>query len=162
MIVVSDTSPLNYLILIGEANVLPSLFDRIVIPPAVLNELGHSQTPRLMAEWVSSPPAWLEVLAPTTIDVSLPLGRGEMEAIGLAQELKADSLLLDERKASTIARKLGLIVTGTLGVLALAAERNVLNLPQVITALRQTNFREPADVIELLLQRDAQRRSQGD
>jgi predicted nucleic acid-binding protein len=160
MIVVSDTSPLNYLILIGQTEVLSSLFDRIVIPPAVLNELEHSQSPELVSEWAASPPVWLEIVTPTAIDETLPLGRGEMEAISLAQEIKADTLLIDERKGSIIARKLGLTVTGTLGVLALAAERGLLDLPQAIAALRQTNFREPADVIELLLQHDAQRRSQ--
>jgi predicted nucleic acid-binding protein len=101
----------------------------------------------------------LEVLTPQSVDVDLPLGRGEIEAIGLAQELKADVVLIDERKASLIARKVGLTVTGTLGVLALAAERGLLDLPEVISALRQTNFREPADLVEHMLQRDAQRRS---
>jgi predicted nucleic acid-binding protein len=45
MIVVADTSPLNYLILIGHVDVVPVLFDRIVAPPAVVRELTHPHSP---------------------------------------------------------------------------------------------------------------------
>ena len=92
---------------------------------------------------------------------ALALGAGEAEAIGLAQELHADYLLIDERKASLIARRLGLTVTGTLTVLSLAAEKDLLSLPAAIAALRQTNFRGPADLIAELLKQDEQRRAEG-
>jgi predicted nucleic acid-binding protein len=157
MIVVSDTSPLNYLILIGHVEILPALFRRVVVPPAVLAEMLQTGAPEVVANWAASPPNWLEVLVPTTFDASLPLGLGEAEAIGLAQELKADRVLIDERKAALVARRLGLSVTGTLSVLGLAAERNLLALPAAITALRQTNFRGPAELIEELLRQDEKR-----
>jgi len=114
-----------------------------------------------VANWAASPPEWLEVIAPTTFDANLPLGTGEAEAIGLAQELKADRLLLDERKAGMVARQLGLVVTGTLSVLSLAAEKDLLALPAAIAALRQTNFRGPLDLIEELLEEDEKRRVKG-
>jgi predicted nucleic acid-binding protein len=161
MIVVSDTSPLNYLILIGHQDVLPALFSRVVAPPAVLAEMTQQGAPDIVAKWAASPPAWLEVIAPTSIDSALPLGAGEVEAIALAQELKADQLLLDERRASNVARRLGLMVTGTLSVLSLAAEQNLLALPVAMAALQQTNFRGPADLIAELLKQDATRRSAG-
>jgi predicted nucleic acid-binding protein len=159
MIVVSDTSPLNYLILIGQQEILPVLFRRVVAPPAVLAEMRQLGSPEIVALWASSPPKWLEVIAPTAVDAALALGAGEVEAIALAQELKADYLLLDERKASSAARRLGLTVTGTLTVLALAAEKDLLNLPVAIAALRQTNFRGPAKLIEELLKQDEKRRA---
>ena len=45
MIVVSDTSPLNYLVLIGADQVLPSLFGRVLTPPEVLAEMQHAKAP---------------------------------------------------------------------------------------------------------------------
>jgi predicted nucleic acid-binding protein len=44
MIVVADTSPLNYLILIDEIELLPDLFEKVLLPSAVLQELKHSHT----------------------------------------------------------------------------------------------------------------------
>ena len=84
------------------------------------------------------------------------MGAGEVEAICLAQELKADYVLIDERKASSVARRLGLAVAGTLG-----AEKELVDLHAAIAALRQTNFRGPSDLIEELLKRDAIRRTEG-
>lgn len=45
MIVVSDTSPLNYLVLIGADDVLPALFGQVLAPPAVLDEMQHAKAP---------------------------------------------------------------------------------------------------------------------
>ncbi len=161
MIVVSDTSPLNYLILIGQADVLRALFGRVIAPPAVLAEMRQTFAPEAVAGWAGSPPQWLEVISPRTIDVNLRMGAGEIEAICLAQELKADYVLIDEPKASSVARRLGLAVAGTLNVLALAAEKELVDLPAAIAALRQTNFRGPSDLIEELLKRDEKRRTEG-
>jgi predicted nucleic acid-binding protein len=61
MIVVSDTSPLNYLILIGADQVLPSLFGQVVAPPEVLVEMQHVKAPAEVSAWARQPPAWLEV-----------------------------------------------------------------------------------------------------
>lgn len=159
MIVVSDTSPLNYLILIGHEDVLPSLFGQIVAPPAVIAELMHPGAPPPVRAWAATPPSWLEVVRPSAIDSALRLGAGETEAISVARELDADLLLIDERAATAVAHSLGLQVIGTLNVLALAAERQLLELPSAIATLRQTTFREPTKLVEELLRRDAQRRN---
>ena len=159
MIVVSDTSPLNYLVLVGQEHVLPVLFARVVCPPAVISEMLHTRAPEMVKGWASSPPSWLEVIAPFDIDRTLPLGLGELEAISLAQEIRADALLLDERKAFAIARQLGLSVTGTIGVLELAAKRHLIDLPPVVAELRRTNFRCSDAVFDELLRRDEIRRS---
>ena len=67
MTVVSNTTPLNYLILIGQADILSKLYELIVIPEAVFNELTAQSTPQLVQEWIASKPAWLEVRpAPST------------------------------------------------------------------------------------------------
>ena len=160
MIVVSDASPLNYLVLIGHVDVLPILFDRIVAPPAVISELLHPGSPPPVHAWATAPPSWLEIVPPSKLEPALKLGAGETEAISVARELNADMLLIDERKATAVAHRLGLRVVGTLNVLAVAAERQLLDLSSAIAALRQTTFREPTKLVEELLERDAQRRSQ--
>ena len=160
MIVVSDTSPLNYLVLIEQVQVLPVLFGRVVVPPAVMAELQHAGAPAVVRAWAAGPPAWLEIQPPVRIDPSLGLGTGETQAISLAQELHADAVLIDERRAATIARQAGLFVTGTLGVLEIAAERGLIDLVRAVAGLRQTTFRVSDQVLEGVLQLDADRRRQ--
>ncbi len=160
MIVVSDTSPLNYLVLIEHAQVLPLLFGRVVAPPAVIAELQHPGAPAVVRVWAADPPAWLDIRPPARIDPSLGLGIGETQAISLAHELHADAVLIDERRALTIARKAGLFVTGTLGVLEIAAEQGLIDLVQAVVALKQTTFRVSEEVLDGVLQRDADRRRQ--
>ncbi len=157
MIVVSDTSPLSYLVLIQHADVLPALFGRVLAPPAVIAELRHPGTPAAVRAWAETAPAWLEVRAPASLDPTLQLGPGEVEAISLAREVKADAVLIDERKALTAARKCGLFVTGTLGVLEIAAEKGLIALPAAFAALRQTSFRVSDGLLDEMLPRDRQR-----
>jgi predicted nucleic acid-binding protein len=57
MIVIADTTPLNYLILIGHADVLPALYGRVLIPEAVAQELHGSGTPDVVkAQYPRLPP----------------------------------------------------------------------------------------------------------
>jgi predicted nucleic acid-binding protein len=113
MIVVSDTSPLNYLILAASVHVLPAIFGRVYAPSAVVMELSHPRSPETVRTWASSPPEWLVVQDPTQIDPSLQLGVGETAAISLAVELKADRVLIDERKGYKAALQRGLYATTT-------------------------------------------------
>ena len=97
-LVISDTTPLNYLILIGDIDVLPRLFGKLLVPPAVIHEMRHPKAPAAVALWTASLPAWIEVKAPHT-DLHLGLGAGEDEAISLAVELRDAAILMDDRKA---------------------------------------------------------------
>jgi predicted nucleic acid-binding protein len=153
MIAVSDTSPLNYLILIGEIELLPKMFSRVVIPPAVRVELCHERTPPVVAAWVSRLPSWIEIVSAAGSSVGTALGRGEAEAIAVAQKIAADITLIDERKASLVARQHGLTATGTLGVLDLAAEKGLVDLNMAVLRLLKTNFRVSPIVVEELLSR---------
>lgn len=114
MIVVSNTSPLNYLILIDQAGILHDLYDSVIIPQAVFNELQSEAAPPEVRAWIADLPGWIKVRETKTALKELRLGAGEREAIALAVELKADVLLVDDRKAREEARKRGLSVTGTL------------------------------------------------
>lgn len=64
MIVVADTSPLHYLILIEHTHVLPALYGRVLIPPAVSAELDQQRTPPPVRAWLARKPSWLEIRAP--------------------------------------------------------------------------------------------------
>lgn len=102
MIIVSNTSPLNYLILIGQINLLPALFQQIIIPQAVYGELSDAAAPTPVQAWMATPPDWLTVQPvrqPADAIVNL-LDPGEREAILLAQQLNAD-LILTRRHEST-------------------------------------------------------------
>jgi predicted nucleic acid-binding protein len=61
MIAVSDTSPICYLILIGEVDLLQRLFDQLVLPRAVLAELLNEDAPEAVRAWAARLPSWIAV-----------------------------------------------------------------------------------------------------
>ena len=126
MIVVADTSPLNYLLQIHCESLLPSLYQRVLAPPAVLQELAHPDTPKVVSQWLLHLPDWIEVrrTAARADPALLDLDPGEREAIQLAQDQRADLLLIDERRGRQEAR---LATTGTLGVLLAGAQSGLVD-----------------------------------
>jgi len=160
ILVVADTGPINYLILIHAIDVLPRLYDRVVIPRAVLTELTHRNAPAPVAAWAQHLPVWAEVKAASHIRSVGSLGPGETEAIALAREMCASAVLLDEAEARGIAVDLGIPVSGTVGVLERAAELGLLNLKDAFDQLLRTSFRIAPDLLRNALARDAVRRSQ--
>ena len=160
MIVVSDTTPLNYLLLVDAIDVLPQLFGEVCVPDQVLKELQHERTPLVVRRWAALPPGWLKPMTPnTTLPSTSRLDRGEAEAISLAREIGASAILIDERKATKIAQEEGLTVVRTLTLLELAAERNLLDLPATLKKLQATNFRIPPEKIAAACERDAARKA---
>jgi predicted nucleic acid-binding protein len=160
-LVIADTGPLNYLILIGHIDLLPVLFEKVVLPATVQSELASGKAPFLVRHWVGNLPAWLEVRdAPLSQaeDASLKgIDAGERAAIQLAASLHADLLLMDDRKGVNAAQKRGLRVTGTLGVLDLAAQRGLADFAQAVEQLRRTNFRVPQALLDVLLEKHKER-----
>jgi predicted nucleic acid-binding protein len=150
-VVISDTSPLHYLILIGHAEILPALYTEVLIPEAVADELRHAGAPEVVIKWLAGRPSWLQIVSP--LSNSGPhslrdLDAGERDAILLAVQVQADLLLMDDREGVEEARRLGLSTTGTLGVLVRAAERGLIDLPAAIRRLRETNFRVDPILLE--------------
>jgi len=163
MLVVADTSPVHYLVLIQHEAILPALYEQVAIPPAVLADLQQSRTPDLVRAWVTHPPAWLEVRQPRQVlDVrQFPrLGAGEREAIALAHELQAPLLLIDDADGRAEAERHALTATGTLGILENAAIHGLLDLPSALTRLQATTFRARPELFQELLARDAARKEQ--
>jgi predicted nucleic acid-binding protein len=152
--VVSDTSPICYLLLIGHVEILPALFERVHIPPAVRDELSHPGAASVVRSWIASPPAWLQVH--TSPRPAVDLGRlhsGEREAIALAEEIRADAVLLDEKRARQAAGERGLAVMGLLGVLDRAAEAGLVPLADALDRLARTSFRVEPRLIKAVLDR---------
>jgi predicted nucleic acid-binding protein len=161
-LVISDATPLRYLVLIGAAELLPALYGEVLVPESVASELGHPHTPEAVWNWMARPPAWLQIvslkaLPPMTL--AADLDRGEYDAIRLALDRNADLVLMDDREGVEEARRLGLTVTGTLGILDRAAERNLIDLAQTFNRLRQTNFRVDPALLVRLLEADAKHRA---
>ncbi len=153
MVVVADTSPVNYLILIGEIAILPRLYTRILIPPAVFEELKHPSAPELVRHWAAYPPDWLEVLTPQR-SVNIPeLDLGESEAIALADEVNAEVLIIDEMAGRQEATRRGLKVAGTLSVLDEADQAGLADFGAAVARLRQTSFRVSASVLAAIEER---------
>lgn len=152
MIVVSDTTPLRYLAVIGGLEWLPAVFGQVVCPPEVLAECRHEHAPAPLRVWAAAPPSWLRVVPvperARLLPVAAPLDAGETAALCLARELHADLVLLDERRGRSVAAKLGLAVTGTLGVLVETALRGVADFETALALLTtRTNFRVSEAVI---------------
>lgn len=151
MIVVSDTTPLDYLLLSGLDHILPALFGTLLIPAAVHQELASPLAPQSVRVWITEPPAWLEIRrAPMPLPQLAGLDPGEREAITLALSLKADLVLLDEAKGRRVAVRHGLSVCGTLGVLDRAGSRGMLDLDDALARLRRTSFRASPKLLESL------------
>ncbi len=145
MKVVSNTSPLIGLSNIGKLKILHDVFGKVVVPPAVQREFGEEL------------PEWITVKAPENkplVQALLEsLGDGESEAIALAIEVNADFLILDDLKARKIARKLGLRVIGTAGLLLLAKKRGVINeVKPLLMELVEKGFRISNEVVDVILQ----------
>ena len=156
-LVVSDTGPLHYLVLCGTIEVLPRLFDRVIIPAAVQAELQHANTPAPVRQWVSSLPSWAEVRRATPCDLGVKMGAGETEAIALALQLKVAAILVDDDKARKFAIRKGLAAVGTLAILEKASENRWIDLPAVLTALVQTNIHLHPRLVNEALTRHAER-----
>jgi predicted nucleic acid-binding protein len=90
MIVVADTGPLNYLILIEAVDLLEPLYERVVIPQTVAAEMKALGSPAAGSGWISSAPAWLEVVPDPAVDgILADLDPGERAAIATAVLLNA-------------------------------------------------------------------------
>jgi predicted nucleic acid-binding protein len=113
---------------LGQWQLLRQLYGEIIIPPAVRSEVeaggmsGHGAF-----ELENSP--WIRVVYltdPREADLIPDVDRGEAEVIALAVELKADVVIIDERLGRRHALRLGLPLTGTLGILLKAKQRGLV------------------------------------
>ncbi|QEI42465.1 hypothetical protein BMF77_03074 [Dolichospermum sp. UHCC 0315A] len=130
MIVVSDTSPINNLAAINQLHLLQQLYGTVLIPEAVYQELTDPDFPVAGAKEVQTF-TWIQIRAiedRTMLKaLSSELDPGEAEAIVLALEMKAEQVLIDERRGRMIAARLNLHYTGILGVLVEAKSQGFIS-----------------------------------
>lgn len=155
MIAVSDTSPICYLILIGEVDLLPKLYSQVLVPAAVMGELLHEDAPGVVRDWAVTLPPWITAHRdPTGATAGMEkLQAGERAAILLAKSTAADIILLDEKSARAVAADQGLRITGTLGILGEAATRGLIDLATAIDQITKTNFRYSPALLKATLDR---------
>lgn len=126
-IVVSDTSPIRALAALGVLAWLHELFGEVLVPPAVADELLHPPgdlTVVDVSDW-----EWMLVRVPANAarvaQLRGKLDVGESEALALAEECRADWVLIDELAGRSAAKDSGLPVMGTLGVILKAHEQQL-------------------------------------
>jgi len=141
---ICDTSPLQYLHQIKHLDVLPSLATRVLVPPAVVDELQEGMRLGLDLPDVNTLD-WVEVLRPagaSALPLVTDLGPGESEALALALEYREAVIVLDDRVARNVARTLGLKMTGTLSLL-LDAKRagRIERVTPLLNELESLGFR---------------------
>lgn len=130
MIVVADASPLILLSQLGQLELLPVLYEQVIVPEAVFAEvveegLGLPGSRELAdSAWVDRVKAVPE--DPLVRSLRGSLGAGEAEALALASSVDADLVLMDERPGRRAARRLGLNVRGTVGVLLEAKQEGLV------------------------------------
>lgn len=120
MLVVSDTSPISGLLAIDKVVLLKQLYEIVIIPHGVKEELFKIKSKRIELENLFSND-WIQVREITDLqfynELKKYLDEGESQAITLAKEMHADIILIDEIKGRNIATKAGLNVVGLIGVL---------------------------------------------
>jgi predicted nucleic acid-binding protein len=154
-LVVADAGPLHYLVLTGDIELLPKLFESVLAPQAVHDELNDPATPEEVRAWIARTPGWLEIrpnLTPPQENESMRiLDAGESAAIALALSVKADLVLMDDREGVSAARGEGLAVTGTLGILDIAARRGLIDLADAFERLKRTSFYYRQGLLDTIL-----------
>jgi predicted nucleic acid-binding protein len=156
MIIISDTSPISGLFLVGKLSLLPDIFGKVIIPPAVMAELEHLERAGHDISEIENAD-WLEVASPNDSQwvarLLTTLDAGESEAIVLAKELKANYLIMDDLDGRKVAASVGIPVIGLLGVLALAKRAGLIPKvkPLMEVIILKTKFRISAAVLQKAL-----------
>lgn len=159
MIVISDTSVITNLAAIEQLHLLSQLYNQVIIPEAVYRELTEIEPPVPGKIEVKNAP-WVEIRQVVNrsivqqIQEQARLDIGESEAISLALELKADLLLIDERRGRMEANRLGLRITGLLGLLIEAKQRDLIIAvkPLMDTLITMSAFRVSSALYNQILE----------
>jgi predicted nucleic acid-binding protein len=158
VIVVSDTSAITNLAAINQLRLLPLLYQQVIIPEAVYRELVDIDPPVPGSAEVEAA-SWLEVKLVSNREVvdrlqnEVRLDPGESEAIALALELGANLLLIDERRGRAEADRLGIRITGLLGILVEAKRKNLIGAvkPLMDALIATSDFRVSSALYDQIL-----------
>ena len=146
-IIISDTSCFIVLSKIGELDLLQKVYGQIITTPEIAKEFGES-----LPEWIS-----IKNVSDNYSQkiLELQIDKGESSAIALALEIPKSILILDDYKARKVAHQLGILYTGTIGVIIKAKLNGIIpSIKPYIEKIKQTNFRI-SDAIELQALKEA-------
>ena len=132
--IISDTSCFIILTQIGELELLHKIYQQIVTTPEIAFEYGDKL------------PEWIEIIAVTDKYkqqlLELQIDKGESSAIALALEIPNSTIILDDYKARKIAEQLGIVFTGTIGVIVKAKLKGIIqSIKPLLEKIKQTDFR---------------------
>ena len=152
--IVTDSSPLIALAIIEQLELLPKLYPRVLIPPAVWNEVTVKGVGLPGAQAISQI-QWFEIESPPAQGVaalSILVDRGEAEALALAQAIPNSIVLLDDAQARRVAERLGISRIGTLGILRQAKKRGLISeVKPYIEQLKVSGLYIHNNVVNLVL-----------
>jgi predicted nucleic acid-binding protein len=133
--------------------ILQKLYDVVVIPQAVADELNASESPSVVRNWIANPPNWLqiEIVSASSRSGLEKLDSGEQEAILLAEQIEAELIILDDKAARQIASERGLRIIGLLGIIKDAAQLGLLDLRVTFERLQEAGFWVAPSLLERLL-----------
>ncbi len=154
-IVVSDTTAITHLSKINALIILRQLYNEILIPEEVYNELCQGKKSQPGALHVINTP-WIKVIPIINRAIAAKLQQrlhlGESEAIALAIETNADVLIIDEFAGRMVAKNLVNKIIGTVGVLLEAKKSGIINsVKPYLIQLRDTGFRISTELFEFAL-----------
>lgn len=156
MVIVSDTSPIVCLAHLKHITLLQKLFEEVLIPASVYNELLENS---IIDNFFLQQNPFFKIKNPENNSLVKKLKEqldiGESEAIALSIEAKPEFLLIDESLGREVALLYHLSIKGTLGILLLAKERNLLPeiKPLIYTLQEEINFRIKPSLLQLVLQK---------
>jgi predicted nucleic acid-binding protein len=141
MIVISDTTPIISLLKINKLSLLQVLFKNVIIPQAVYNELvsNPKYTNEAVVIFNTSYISIKKVENRQQVDElrnNSGLDIGESEAITYSKMVNADLLLMDEQKGRSVAKQLGLSITGTIGILIQAFNENLISKEEILNSIK--------------------------
>ncbi len=124
-LIVSDTGPIFSLAIIDKLDILNKLFDEILIPNAVWEELTKNKSAKYYNRIVDFFKNKVQTISSYN-ELAFIMDYGESEAVKLYIETNADFLLIDDRKARIIAENIGINCIGTIGILAVAKDQMIV------------------------------------
>jgi len=125
-LIISDAGPIFSLAIIDRLNILNSLFDEVYIPKAVWDELTRDQNTSIYSIIVEFFNDKVKEISGFN-ELTFIMDYGESEAVKLYTELQADYLLIDDKKARTLAENLNIQCIGTIGILSTAKEKGLID-----------------------------------
>ncbi|WP_457641817.1 DUF3368 domain-containing protein [Persephonella sp.] len=156
--VVSNTTPLLSFIKLNRLDILQEIYQRIYIPEAVYKEIetgkGKYYKDISKENWIIIKKVKNKNLVEKYTEF---IDIGEVEAIALSLEIKANLLLIDDRKGRTIAEKENINITGTVGILIKAKKLGIIKeiKPYIYELIEKGNFYSET-FIKLILKRSGE------